>query len=60
MIATLLMWDRLREDSTQINEHINDKKIDSARHSVVTEHSLYYNYNFNWKNIKIIRFRSKL
>jgi len=42
-----------RRFNTKINEHINNKKVDSSRHSV-TENSLFCNHSFYCKNIKIL------
>lgn len=30
------------------------KKLDSSRHSVITEHLLQYNHSFNWKHVRIL------
>jgi len=38
----------------RINEHIKNIKLDSSRHSIITEHILQYNHNFDWKNVRIM------
>jgi len=42
-----------RKLKTKLNEHISDikKKIDSP--SVITDHHINYNHNFNWKDVII-------
>jgi len=35
-------------------EHSNNIKLDTSKHSVITEHILKYSHTFDWDNIKIL------
>jgi len=43
-----------RQLKTRIKEHCNNIKLDKSKHSVITEHRIDFNHNFNWENIKIL------
>jgi len=43
-----------RQIRTRIKEHYNNIKSDKSKHSVITEHILNFNHNFDWENIKIL------
>jgi len=43
-----------RQLQTRIKEHRNNIKLDSSKHSVITEHILKYSHTFDWDNIKIL------
>jgi len=43
-----------RKMRTKIKEHQNNIKLDKSKHSVITEHILDFNHNFDWDNIKIL------
>jgi len=43
-----------RQIRTRMKEHYNNIKTDKSKHSVLTEHALNYNHNFDWNNIKIL------
>ena len=48
-----------RHLSTRIKEHANNFKLESSRHSVVTEHMLKNNHVFDWNNVKILDSESR-
>lgn len=41
-----------------LKEHANNIKLDSSRHSVVTEHIIKSKYTFNWNDTKILDIES--
>jgi len=43
-----------RQIRTRIKEHHNNIKADKSKHSVITEHILNFDHNFDWDNIKIL------
>ncbi|XP_018375985.1 PREDICTED: uncharacterized protein LOC108769469 [Trachymyrmex cornetzi] len=43
-----------RTVKTRINEHRNDIRKNINNHSVITEHRLNYNHDFDWDNIEIM------
>lgn len=43
-----------RQLRTRIKEHINNVRLDSSRHSVVSEHTLKMQHLFDWDNVKIL------
>ncbi|XP_011860757.1 PREDICTED: uncharacterized protein LOC105557945 [Vollenhovia emeryi] len=43
-----------RKLKTRIKEHINNKKLDEQKHSVITKHMLEFNHNFDWDNTQIL------
>ncbi|XP_018394985.1 PREDICTED: uncharacterized protein LOC108773618 [Cyphomyrmex costatus] len=43
-----------RKLSTRIKEHMNNKKLEQSRHSVLTNHILQCNHEFDWNNTKIM------
>jgi hypothetical protein len=43
-----------RQLGTRLKEHKNNIKLDSAKHSVVTEHILNEQHTFDWDNTKIM------
>jgi len=43
-----------RQIRTRIKEHYNNIKTDKSKHSVITEHIINFNHNFDWDNIKIM------
>jgi len=43
-----------RKMMTRIKEHHDNIKLDKSKHSVITEHILDLNHNFDWNNIKIL------
>jgi hypothetical protein len=43
-----------RHLKTRINEHMNNKKLDESRHSVITNHTIEFNHSFKWQDTKII------
>jgi hypothetical protein len=43
-----------RKLNTRIKEHINNIKLDSSRHSVISEHIIHCNHSFDWKNAIIL------
>jgi len=46
-----------RQVKTRIKENINNIKLESLRHSVITEHILEFKHSFDWKNIKILDYK---
>jgi len=38
---------------TRIKEHYNNIKLDKSKHSVISEHIVNFNHNFDW-DIKIL------
>jgi len=43
-----------RQIRTRKKEHHNNIKADKSKHSVITEHILNFDHNFDWDNIKIL------
>jgi len=43
-----------RQLKTRLKEHSNNIKLDSSKHSVITQHILEYSHMFDWDNIKIL------
>lgn len=43
-----------RQLQTRIKEHINNIKLDSAKHSVISEHIVEEKHTFDWKGTKIL------
>jgi len=43
-----------RQLKTRIKEHSNNIKLDTSKHSVITEHILKFSHKFDWDNIKIL------
>jgi len=43
-----------RKMMTRVKEHHDNIKLDKSKHSVITEHILDLNHNFDWDNIKIL------
>lgn len=43
-----------RQLCTRIREHKNNIKLDSTRHSVISEHILNQSHTFDWDNTKIL------
>jgi len=43
-----------RQLQTRVKEHYNNIKLDSTKHSVISEHILKYNHMFDWNNVKIL------
>jgi len=43
-----------RQLRTRIREHINNLKQDQTKHSVISEHILNHNHNFDWDNTVIL------
>ena len=43
-----------RQLQTSVKEHMNNIKLDSSKHSVISEHILEHNHSFDWENIKIL------
>jgi len=37
-----------------VKEHCNNIKLDKSKHSVITEHRLNFDHDFDWENIKIL------
>jgi len=52
------MWVRQRQIKTRIKEHDNNIKLDKSKHSVITEHRVNFNHDFDWGNIKILDTKS--
>lgn len=51
-----------RQLRTRISEHRNDIRRNNTTHSVITEHRLEFDHDFDWDNVKILdneRFLSK-
>jgi len=43
-----------RQLKTRVKEHCNNIKLDQSKHSVITEHRLNFDHDFDWENIKIL------
>jgi tetrahydrodipicolinate N-succinyltransferase len=43
-----------RQLQTRLIEHKNNIKLDSIRHSVISEHILNKQHTFDWNNVKIL------
>jgi len=43
-----------RQLKTRVKEHCNNIKLDSTKHSVISEHIFKYNHMFDWNNVKIL------
>ena len=43
-----------RQLQTRMKEHINNIKLDSARHSVISAHILNEHHSFDWDNVRIL------
>jgi len=43
-----------RQLRTRLKEHANNVKLDSSKHSVVTDHIINRQHNFDWDNVKIL------
>jgi len=43
-----------RQLRTRMKEHSNNIKLDTSKHSVITEHILKFSHKFDWDNIKIL------
>jgi len=41
-----------------MSEHVKNIKRDESKHSIVTKHMLESNHTFDWKNIKIMNFKT--
>jgi len=38
-----------RQLQTSVKEHMNNIKLDSSKHSVISEHILEHNHSFDWE-----------
>jgi len=47
-----------RQMKTRVKEHYNNIKLDKSKHSVISEHIVNFNHNFDWDNIKILDIES--
>jgi len=43
-----------RKQKTRINEHKNNIRLDSSKHSVIFKHIEELDHNFDWTNLKIL------
>jgi len=43
-----------RKLKTRLNEHISDINKKAGSPSMITDHCINYNHNFNWKDVKIL------
>jgi len=43
-----------RQLKTRLKEHKNNIRLDHSKHSVVSEHIINFNHNFNWENVQIL------
>jgi len=43
-----------RQIKTRIKEHYNNIKTNKSKHSVIKEHIINFDHNFDWDNIKIL------
>jgi len=43
-----------RQLKTRIKEHVNNIRLDPSKHSVVSEHIINFNHNFDWENVIIL------
>jgi len=48
-------WSK-RQLKTRIKEHINNSKMTSAKHTVITDHMQKFSHSFDWDSIKILNF----
>ena len=47
-----------RQLRTRLKEHSNNIKLDSSKHSVVSEHIIIEKHAFDWDNVKILDIES--
>jgi len=43
-----------RQLKTRIKEHSSNIKLNSSKHSVISEHILQFSHIFDWDNVKIL------
>jgi len=43
-----------RQLKTRVKKHVNNIKLESSRHSVITNHILNLSHTFDWSNVKIL------